>query len=354
MKFEEELVQPDGESPLSAPDRIIKRRKKRSSAWELVNVKDGTTYCLQCGIVLSITSTTNFERHYIRHHKETWKRWKDKRLYLQNLEKAKDNDLFDCHLIETVQSFPALYTLGIADADMQKTIWTQIADRVNHRGFNSSADSCQCRWNMLKNLFITEHAKKLSHPSFEPAWPLYTTMSFLEPYVEESFGDSSAITSSNIDVAMFTAAGPSSLDDNLVSTSANNDFSQLASTSFQGVQLTSSLENGDSRCYESGISGVLSKKRLSSETEEVRKLLDNSGPMSASVLQQPVSSCGFRHEGNIVTSPGSREGHLLSMLTGLTQTLSETENKELFDSLVLHACEKYAEICRNRKEPQQS
>ncbi|KAI6176508.1 hypothetical protein M3Y97_00805800 [Aphelenchoides bicaudatus] len=92
---------------------------------------------------------------------------------------------YNLSLIAAYRKHNLLYDNRHRDYKVQnptKEAWSNVSTVCN-----STPDECRSRWKALRDRFIKERKKKNSNSNYKVAWPLYNKMSFLEPFIENTF-----------------------------------------------------------------------------------------------------------------------------------------------------------------------
>ncbi|GIY04454.1 hypothetical protein CDAR_5591 [Caerostris darwini] len=128
---------------------------------------------------------------------------------------------FDEILINVVQKYPHLYDLSNADHKnkfMRENAWQQIGFAMER-----NAESCKDRFKYLRDRY-RKKKKLMNLPSGSQSrtkkpWPLYSAMSFLEPYLQTKSSWSNLLTHDESDVQQ------ESFERSLVETDVENESS---------------------------------------------------------------------------------------------------------------------------------
>ncbi|KAI6220591.1 hypothetical protein M3Y99_01604800 [Aphelenchoides fujianensis] len=91
---------------------------------------------------------------------------------------------YNLTLIAAYRKHPMLYDNRHRDYKVQnptKEAWINVAHLCH-----STPDECRSRWKALRDRFIKERKKRHSNPTYKVAWPLYSKMQFLEPFIDSA------------------------------------------------------------------------------------------------------------------------------------------------------------------------
>ncbi|GIY13054.1 hypothetical protein CEXT_590071 [Caerostris extrusa] len=109
---------------------------------------------------------------------------------------------FDELLINEVQKYPHLYDLSDANHKnkfMRENAWQQIGFAMER-----NADNCKDRFKYLQDKYHKEknlmNLPSGSYSRIKKPWPLYSAMSFLEPYLQTKSSWSNLLSQDEIDI----------------------------------------------------------------------------------------------------------------------------------------------------------